>query len=379
MSVIRSYPANLIQDSQGTLTWGNLSRSADLQAEQLALYQKNNTGMWTYINEAIGCESYQFWLFAFLNILDPSMNDMMTTAAAATYASTVTDNLASTTAQVVDWLTLPDNVATGLAAQYKIMAEQLTQGVGQLEILMTMLGDGDNTIGIQVALQHPWSRGTIFIESTDPFTAPLINPDYFGVGYDIDIISYGSEFARKLADSAPLNTILITETLPGAGVTGEALYNYTKQHCGTEYHPLGTCAMLPKESGGVVDTNLRVYGTSNLRVVDSSVMPLQISAHLMASTYGIAEKASDMIKAQYAAKIVSSTSSTSEASSRDGGTTATPGRATDTAVAAAANSNALASGMSLGAKIGIGAGVGGGVAALLAGLVSVCLCCLAYW
>jgi choline dehydrogenase len=303
--------------------------------------------------------------------LDPSMNDMLTAASATTYANTVTTNLANTTAQVVDWLALPDNVAAGLSAQYKIMAQQLTQNVGQLEVLMTMLGTGDNTIGIQVALQHPWSRGTIFINSTDPFTAPLINPDYFGVGYDTDIMSYGSEFARKLADSAPLNTILITETLPGAAVTGEDLYTYTKQNSGTEYHPLGTCAMLPKESGGVVDTNLRVYGAANLRVIDSSVMPLQISAHLMASTYGIAEKASDMIKAQYAAKVETvSSSSASAASSAAESTTATPGKATDTAVAAAGLSNASASGMSTGAKIGIGAGVGAGVAALLVGLVS---------
>lgn len=54
--------------------------------------------------------------------------------------------------------------------------------------------------------------------------------------------------------------------------------------------------MLPRDSGGVVDTKLIVYGTKNVRVVDSSIMPLQVAAHLMAPTYGIAEKAADIVR-----------------------------------------------------------------------------------
>ena len=38
--------------------------------------------------------------------------------------------------------------------------------------------------------------------------------------------------------------------------------------------------MLPKEDGGVVDPNLKVYGTKNLRIVDLSIVPLHIAAHM---------------------------------------------------------------------------------------------------
>jgi choline dehydrogenase-like flavoprotein len=55
--------------------------------------------------------------------------------------------------------------------------------------------------------------------------------------------------------------------------------------------------MLPKEVGGVVDETLKVYGTTNVRVVDSSVMPLQICGHLQATVYAVAERAADLIKA----------------------------------------------------------------------------------
>jgi choline dehydrogenase-like flavoprotein len=54
--------------------------------------------------------------------------------------------------------------------------------------------------------------------------------------------------------------------------------------------------MMPKKLGGVVDAQLKVYGTGNVRVVDASVMPFQVSGHLTSTLYAIAEKAADMIK-----------------------------------------------------------------------------------
>lgn len=55
--------------------------------------------------------------------------------------------------------------------------------------------------------------------------------------------------------------------------------------------------MMARDLGGVVDPKLKVYGTSNVRVVDASVLPLQVSGHLTATLYALAEKASDIIKA----------------------------------------------------------------------------------
>lgn len=55
--------------------------------------------------------------------------------------------------------------------------------------------------------------------------------------------------------------------------------------------------MMSKELGGVVDSNLKVYGTSNVRVVDAGVIPFQVSGHLTSTIYAISEKASDLIKA----------------------------------------------------------------------------------
>ena len=59
--------------------------------------------------------------------------------------------------------------------------------------------------------------------------------------------------------------------------------------------------MLPREKGGVVNPELKVYGTKNVRVVDASVLPFQLCGHLTSTLYAVAERASDLIKNKYTA------------------------------------------------------------------------------
>jgi choline dehydrogenase len=54
--------------------------------------------------------------------------------------------------------------------------------------------------------------------------------------------------------------------------------------------------MLPQQLGGVVDPTLKVYGTSNVRVVDASVIPHLMSGHLTATVYALSERAAQFIK-----------------------------------------------------------------------------------
>lgn len=59
--------------------------------------------------------------------------------------------------------------------------------------------------------------------------------------------------------------------------------------------------MMPREKGGVVNPELKVYGTKNVRVVDASVLPFQLCGHLTSTLYAVAERASDLIKNKYTA------------------------------------------------------------------------------
>lgn len=145
---------------------------------------------------------------------------------------------------------------------------------------------------------HPFSRGSVHIQSKDPLAAPAIDPAYFRNPLDLDIIVSALKFLRRVATTEPLaSTIIGEEVAPGPEVqTDKQLAEYCRKHFTTMSHPLGSASMLPKEDGGVVDANLIVYGTKNLRVVDASIIPIQLSAHTQATVYAIAEKAADLIK-----------------------------------------------------------------------------------
>ena len=98
------------------------------------------------------------------------------------------------------------------------------------------------------------------------------------------LLRAGCKFARQISQTLPIAKVLTAEVVPGASVSNDGDWdNWVKATVGTEFHPSSTCAMLPLEQGGVVDTDLRVYGLANVRVVDTSVFPMQFAAHVSIS------------------------------------------------------------------------------------------------
>ena len=72
------------------------------------------------------------------------------------------------------------------------------------------------------------------------------------------------------------------------------LEKWIRENVGTTWHSLGTCKMQPRESGGVVDANLSVYGVEGLKVADLSIAPGNVAANTNATALMIGEKAADI-------------------------------------------------------------------------------------
>ncbi|RPA81150.1 putative oxidoreductase [Ascobolus immersus RN42] len=146
--------------------------------------------------------------------------------------------------------------------------------------------------------QHPFSRGEVKIVSDDPLDHPSLDFRYGANPLDLEIHADSVRFARTIMDTEAIASLNpAEETSPGRSVTDDAgLIEWSKNAISTIFHSCGTAAMMPLADGGVVDSELKVYGVSNLRVVDASVVPIVPGTHIQATIYAIAEKASDIIK-----------------------------------------------------------------------------------
>lgn len=195
---------------------------------------------------------------------------------------------------VVDSSNAPGPVKKGLRHTLNRQADTVYGSRGApVEILFNVMF---GNINIQAALQHPVSRGIIYITSSNPFDAPHIDPAYFKEEVDLQLLREGFKLVREISKQSPLSNHIDAETSPGNDVNSNSEWeDWIRNNAGTEYHPSCTSAMLPRDMGGVVGSDLKVYGTSNLRVVDASVPPLSMSAHLMSIAFGIAEIGADLI------------------------------------------------------------------------------------
>ncbi|THU99575.1 alcohol oxidase [Dendrothele bispora CBS 962.96] len=145
--------------------------------------------------------------------------------------------------------------------------------------------------------QFPFSSGTVHIVSKDVNVQPAMDPHYFEDNFDSQVFIESTKLIRKMARAGGFADVLGDEIDPGMRVqSDEEILEYVKNFSATAYHTVGSAQMLPREKGGVVSPELKVYGTNNLRVVDMSVLPLQFSSHPMGMLYGVAEKAADIIK-----------------------------------------------------------------------------------
>jgi choline dehydrogenase len=158
----------------------------------------------------------------------------------------------------------------------------------------------DDFPGVTIASwqQRPDSIGWVRAKSADPFTAPMIQPNYLSDENDRRVLLAGMKLARRLISTPSMMKYVVREEYPGKDVTSdEGLMAAAKQRGTSTFHLMGTCRMAPdSDPTAVLDDQLRVRGLDGLRVVDASIMPTMPSANLNASVLMIAEKAADMIR-----------------------------------------------------------------------------------
>jgi choline dehydrogenase len=146
--------------------------------------------------------------------------------------------------------------------------------------------------------------GTVRLRSADPTSAPEINFRYFNDGrageYDLDAVREGLELARAINARARtlgwLDQNKDREVFPGENIRSvEQIRDFIKKDAWGHHASCSNKIGPASDPLAVVDSQFKVHGTSNLRIVDASVFPRIPGLFIVLSVYMIAEKASEDI------------------------------------------------------------------------------------
>ncbi|MGV0813902.1 GMC oxidoreductase [Mycolicibacterium boenickei] len=151
-----------------------------------------------------------------------------------------------------------------------------------------------SSLTLMPTMIYPESRGSLRLASTDPFTPPLIDPNYLAEPRDVATLVAGMELVRETLSHQAIAREVGREVLPGTAHTGADLADFVRRNASGVYHPVGTCRMGTDERA-VVDPALRVHGVEGLRVVDASIMPSIVGGNTNAAAMMIGERAAELI------------------------------------------------------------------------------------
>ncbi|KAK7732320.1 hypothetical protein SLS63_004997 [Diaporthe eres] len=162
--------------------------------------------------------------------------------------------------------------------------------------------------GIQPDAEHlttltvpflPTSRGSVALKSADPHDPPKIDVNFLATETDRCVAREGVRTLTRLMLQTKFGREYIagesTPPVPGMEAVSlddsdEKLDKRISLAGVTTWHSGGSCAM-----GKVVDAEFRVKGVDGLRVVDASVLPVPLSAHIQAPVYAMTEQAAAII------------------------------------------------------------------------------------
>ncbi|KAF4473545.1 alcohol oxidase [Fusarium agapanthi] len=122
----------------------------------------------------------------------------------------------------------------------------------------------------------PTSTGSVSLKSGKPGEHPKANLNYLSK-------FRGQIIGESIPEGLPVEALALDDS-------DVRLDQRIAMTGGSSWHPSDTCSM-----GKVVDTEVCVIGIEGPRVVDASVIPVPLSAHLQAPLYALSEQAAAII------------------------------------------------------------------------------------
>jgi choline dehydrogenase len=141
--------------------------------------------------------------------------------------------------------------------------------------------------------------GRVALRSNNPRDVPDINFHYFDegtdtAGEDLESVINGVEFVRTMTAAA--SGVIKEEIMPGSAIASrEEIGQWIKDNA-WGHHASCTCKIgADSDPMAVLDSQFRVRGVNNLRVVDASVFPKIPGFFIVSCVYMVSEKAAEVI------------------------------------------------------------------------------------
>ncbi|KAK0471781.1 hypothetical protein IW261DRAFT_1666918 [Armillaria novae-zelandiae] len=112
---------------------------------------------------------------------------------------------------------------------------------------------GQRYMMLNASILHPFSWGSMHIQSSDLSEPLAIDPQYFSNSVDLEVLIHTIKLVLKLYETEPLTELMVPNGLvflTKVDLEADGLREFVKNTCSTVYHPLGTAAMMPWDLGG---------------------------------------------------------------------------------------------------------------------------------
>ncbi|KAL6689976.1 GMC oxidoreductase-like protein [Trichoderma pleuroticola] len=205
-----------------------------------------------------------------------------------------TGQLTSPGSEVIGWDKVSNKAfATSIsAATVSDLTSSFPADWPEVEIIANANG------GTVFSILATFSRGNVSISSSSVDDQPVINPGWYSDPRDHQTAIAAFRYIRALEATKSLTELQVSgETIPGPTVqTDDEILQYIRESSTCLFHASATNKMgTSSDKMAVVDAQARVFGVTNLRVVDISAFPFLVPGQPLSMVYALAEKIADSI------------------------------------------------------------------------------------
>ena len=129
------------------------------------------------------------------------------------------------------------------------------------------------------------SRGSVTLDSSDPKTPLLIDPNFFSHPYDKRVAIEVIRELSKLANHPAFTKDTVGPLTIPRSDSEEDILDFWREKISSTWHMTGTAVMGKNSDDAVVDNRFRVFGVDGLRVADMSVYPILPNNHTQTNAY----------------------------------------------------------------------------------------------